>query len=907
MVQTGRGEPRLAKTKDRLAEEPLDESELVPILRAAIHAREDVVAQQTATIVDLRGELSRFRSAFDAVRQGISFFDGDGRLILANRRYAEIYNSPDGEFTENGSLSEIAQRIRAESQTPSEKGDEGNRRDGLTEERLTWVRALPNGRSIEVRLEPLPSGGWVATHDDVTEAHKSRELVSERMSFQTLFDLVPDNLWVKDVQSRFVFANNATARRMGFASAQDLLGKSDLELCPPETAHKYMADERRVITTGQPLVEEEEYVITADGGKVWILTTKVPVRADDGAIIGLVGVSHDITARKLSDALRDGQADILEMIALGDPLETILARLARLIESQLPGILASVMLVDETGGALRNAAAPSLPPAYVDGIGRVRIGPNAGSCGTAAFRRAPVFVVDTLADPLWADYHALAATHGLRSCWSTPIASRQGQVLGTFALYSHTAREPTASDKRMLDIATNMAGIAIERKLAEDRIQFMATHDALTGLPNRTLLKDRLNQAILVAKRFGRGVAVVFVDLDNFKVVNDSLGHNAGDELLRTVAGRILSQVRAADTVVRIGGDEFVIVLCDQDQEAPSLSATLTRIQDAIAEPVESEGRSFRVTSSLGVASYPADGDDAEALLSNADSAMYRAKEVGRDNFQFYRPEINLKVHEKFRMQEELRLALIRNEFVLHYQPQANLNTHSIFAAEALIRWKHPTRGLLAPASFIPLAEESGMIVPIGEWALNEACRQAKAWQAAGLPPVRVSVNVSPRQFKERQLTATVMQALQKSGLDAKFLELELTESLIMQDVDQAVGTMEELEKLGVQLSIDDFGTGYSSLSALKTFPVARLKIDRTFVKGLPSDADDMAVATAVISLGQKLNLKVIAEGVETAEQLAFLRANNCDEIQGYYVSRPIPPQDFEEFLRKWKQSASIV
>jgi diguanylate cyclase (GGDEF)-like protein len=449
-------------------------------------------------------------------------------------------------------------------------------------------------------------------------------------------------------------------------------------------------------------------------------------------------------------------------------------------------------------------------------------------------------------------------------------------------------------------MATKIAGIAIERKLAEDRIQHMATHDALTGLPNRALLKDRLSQALLLAERYDRWATVVFIDIDNFKYVNDSLGHNAGDDLLRAVARRMVECVRATDTVVRLGGDEFVIVLSDQTKRVEGISETVTRLQEAVAEPVRIGSHALRVTISVGLASFPNDGRDAETLLANADAAMYRAKESGRDNVQFYRPEINLHVQEKFRLQEALRSAVLRNEFVLHYQPQVNLHTGAILAVEALIRWRHPTLGLLPPLRFIPLAEESGMITVIGEWVLNEACRQAEAWRRQGLPPIRMSVNVSARQFRERRLTTAVAAALRDSGLDPRLLELELTESLIMQDVDQAVATMEELERLGVQLSIDDFGTGYSSLAALKTFPVARLKIDKAFINGLPGDPDDMAVATAVISLGQKLNLKVIAEGVETAEQADFLRRNHCDEIQGYCVSRPIPPDELAAFLSEW-------
>jgi EAL domain-containing protein (putative c-di-GMP-specific phosphodiesterase class I) len=300
----------------------------------------------------------------------------------------------------------------------------------------------------------------------------------------------------------------------------------------------------------------------------------------------------------------------------------------------------------------------------------------------------------------------------------------------------------------------------------------------------------------------------------------------------------------------------------------------------------------------MGIANYPNDGIDAKTLLANADAAMYRAKEIGRDNFQFYTPELNAKVHDRLLLQEEVRKALVHSEFVLHYQPQVDLRTNRIFAVEALIRWRHPTLGTIAPARFIPIAEETGLIVPIGDWVLREACRQNRAWQDAGLPPMTMCVNVSARQFRERNLIQSVVSALSESGLEAKYLELELTESMIMQDIDQAVATMRHLNGLGVQLSIDDFGTGYSSLSALKTFPVGRLKIDKSFINDLSSNENDRAVAGAVISLGQKLNLRVIAEGVETDAQIAFLRDNNCDEMQGYLFSKPLPASDVEKLLK---------
>ena len=744
-----------------------------------------------------------------------------------------------------------------------------------------------------------PGAVYKQLRNEITRLQQAAgQHADERLSLQALIDRVPDYLFVKDAESRFVIANKAIATDYGRTQPGDLFGLTDFDLHPLDAARQFFDIEQNIIRTGRPMVDMEEVIVDPAGVRKWLSTTKVPLHNDLNEVVGLVGIGRDITARKHADVLRDGQAQILEMIATNMRLEDVLDHLTRLIESQLTGICGSILLLDNEGLHLRHGAAPSLPAAYTRAIDGVRIGPNVGSCGSAAYRREAVVVVDIMTDPLWRDYRELAAAHDLRSCWSTPILSHQGAVLGTFAMYSRQVREPGAAEMRLIEVATRFAGIAIERKQAEDRIQFMANHDALTGLPNRTLLKDRLTQAMLHAQRHDCWVTVVFIDLDNFKFVNDSLGHNAGDELLKIVAGRMVNRVRTIDTVVRLGGDEFVILLFDQPKNVDIITATLQKIRAAIAEPIRIAGRDFQITSSIGLANYPNDGAEADMLLANADAAMYRAKEIGRDNFQFYTPELNLRVHEKFLLQEELRNAIARSEFALLYQPQVDLRTGRIFAVEALIRWLHPTLGMMSPNKFIPIAEETGLIVPIGDWALREACRQNKAWQETGLPPMAICVNVSARQFMERNWVGRVADALRESGLEARYLELELTESLIMQDAEQAVETMKELQILGVQLSIDDFGTGYSSLSALKRFPVGRLKIDKSFIDDLPDDENDRAVASAVISLGQKLNLRVIAEGVETEAQAAFLRENNCDEMQGYFFSKPLPAAGIEELIR---------
>lgn len=851
-------------------------------------------------IEHLEAQVQRFSTVIDNISQGICLFDGEERLILSNRRYCEIYRlSPDHLLTGMPLGEIVAHRIAAGTcamsvdaylaLARSVNSDTGPR---------TWTATLPNGRIIQVCHQPMAGGGWISTHEDVTELAATRQIADERISLQTLIDWVPDYLWVKDAQSRFIVVNRALATDSGRAKTSDMIGLTDFDLHAPDLASKFRAMELHLLQTGQPVFDKEEFVVDASGAGKWLSSTKVPLRNEQNEILGVVGIAHDITGRKKADLLRDGQAQILEMIATGVPLEEVLGRLVLLMESQLTGIFGSVLLLDKDGKHLRHGAAPSLAKGYIKAIDGVAIGPKVGSCGTAVFRREPVIVTDVALDPLWEEYRDLAMGYGYRSCWSTPIISHQGAVLGVFAMYSMTARSPAEAETRLIDFTTRIAGIAIERKVAEDQIHFMANHDVLTGLPNRALLGDRLSQAILHAQRYDRWVTVVFIDLDNFKLINDTLGHNAGDRLLQTLAERMVACVKSTDTVVRLGGDEFVLVLFDQPKNVDLIAETLQEARTAIAEPIQLGNRWVRTTASIGIANYPKDGTVPETLIANADAAMYRAKQVGRDNFQFYAPEFNTRAHERFLLQEELRNALARSEFVLLYQPQVDLRSGRVFAVEALIRWTHPTLGAMLPVSFIPTAEETGLIVPIGDWVLHEACRQNKAWRDAGLPPISVCVNVSARQFRERNLVERVVHALGESQMGGDSLELEVTESLIMQDIELTVSTMNELRALGVRISIDDFGTGYSSLSALKTFPVGRLKIDKSFIKDVARNPEDRAVASAIISLGQKLGMRVVAEGVETEEQVEFLRSNNCDEIQGHHFSRPVSPEEIVRLLR---------
>jgi len=438
---------------------------------------------------------------------------------------------------------------------------------------------------------------------------------------------------------------------------------------------------------------------------------------------------------------------------------------------------------------------------------------------------------------------------------------------------------------------------SIERKRYQEQLEHQANYDVLTGLPNRNLLHDRLKRAVF-AQRDARPIAVVFIDLDHFKFINDSLGHTQGDKLLAIIAERLASIVREGDTVARLGGDEFVLVLNDQNKEDVIFRA-MQRVLNKVSEPMTIDGQELYITCSAGVSLYPADAPDVETLLKNADVAMYRAKEHGRNNFQFYTPEMNDLANERLALEHSLRRALERNELLLHYQPKVNLETGMIVGAEALLRWQHPEWGLIAPERFIPIAEETGLIVQIGAWVIRTACNQARLWQDAGLPPVVMSVNLSARQFRQESFVKVVTQILHETGLKPEQLEMELTESMLMHNANAAISILAGLKSIGVRLSLDDFGTGYSSLSYLSRLPIDTLKIDRSFVQhiGDQDECDNGILAQAIISLGHSLNLTVIAEGVETGEQLQFLKAHQCDEVQGFYFCKPTVAGEFAKML----------
>ncbi len=742
----------------------------------------------------------------------------------------------------------------------------------------------------------------------------------------------------------------------------------------------------------------------------------------------LAGQPADAAPERVADSAQSGEPApqreliasrvLLGMIASGASLPDVLGALCKNIEAQAPGAHCAVLLIRDE--RVHVAAAPSLPEAYNQAMDRLPIGPQAGSCGSAAYTGRQVIAQDIATHPAWVTYAQIALKHGLRASWSTPILGTAGKVMATFAVYY---REPRAPAQRELDLvngATDLASIVIERdrsaaalrdseasyralvetaplgifvltrdrfvysnaalarmlgaastteligrsivghvqrssraglaerlahtgrrgtttrvevrllrmngtefeaemiatpmsfggahsiqcmvsdiserKRTEKRINYLAHFDDRTGLPNRNLFVDRLAQALGHAQRSGKAVALLYLDLDRFKTLNDTLGHAAGDVLLRAAGTRLTECVRAHDTVARLGGDEFALILADLAQ-AEQAETVIAKIFQAFERPFTVERRQLFVTPSIGIAAYPRDGATPDLLLKHADIAMYRAKAAGKNTYRFYLPAMGLGLSESLALETDLPGILERGELELHYQPQVDGATGDTVAVEALLRWQHPQRGELTPEAFIPLLEETGLIRSVSAWAVRRACRDARTWTDSRGRPLRLAINLSASQFKDPRLAELIEQIVTDTGFDPRRLEFEITEHTLMEDTKGTLDTLRALANLGTSISVDDFGTGYSSLSYLKRFSVQRLKIDRSFVAEIAEKRDTAAIVEAIISLARSLYIEVVAEGVETAEQRDFLLSHGCSVMQGYLFHPALAPQKLEALL----------
>ncbi|MEP1934634.1 MAG: EAL domain-containing protein [Roseibium sp.] len=732
---------------------------------------------------------------------------------------------------------------------------------------------------------------------DELVARKSKSWDSYRLWFGQIADYISDPVFLKDRASRFVMANESLLSHFSGGNTDNIIGKSDIELHTPEFAYGFFREEQKLMTSNDALVAHEQYVNLPNGDTQWLSMTKIPLSDEHGTTIGLFGIGRDITRRKTSELLRERQSKVLEMIAAGEPLAFVLKELLLLIEQHIRGVKASIMLLNPDGTKLHHGAAPSLPENFCSAMDGLLIGPQSGSCGVAAFKGEDVVVADIAASPLWAGYKRHALETGLRSCASTPIKALTGRVLGTVGIYTEEVSKPNELQQALIYETARIAGIAIERDQAQSKIRFFAENDPLTELPNRNMLEGRITELVKADISETQKFSLVFVDLDRFKNVNDSLGHSVGDKVLQIIAERLNNCVRPGDFVSRFGGDEFVILM-EKGAVAPEqIKPVLERIQAAISEPIELESQSFEICSSLGISLYPQDGKDAEALLKHADDAMYEAKALGRNCYRFYSSKLADDDAAKLMLLQDIRIGIRKQQFFLEYQPQYDLNTGEITGVEALVRWMHPEKGRVPPGKFIMAAEESGLISDLGKFVLHEACQQGSLWQAKGSNQLVVSVNVSAHQFLSGDLVENVTKVLDETGFDPNQLELELTESSLVKDPDHCIQTMNTLREQGVRIALDDFGTGYSSLSTLSAFPLNKLKIDRSFVQNMENSTSGIGVARAIIALGQELEMRVIAEGVETENQLEQLKALNCNDVQGFLTGRPMDAGKIEGLL----------
>jgi len=726
-----------------------------------------------------------------------------------------------------------------------------------------WTGELYNRRKDgelywdSVRIMPVIGADgsishYVSLQEDITVRKQNELRISEsEYRFRAIFDNSRDAIvLLKDGHN--VFVNPACATMFGYDSAEAMLGRSMLDLFAPASRDMVRENIRRR-SAGEPAPTAYEARGLRREGSELDIELRVSTYDHQGERY-ILAMIRDISARKQDEEKLRLWATVFEnsgeAVVITDPDNRI-------------------VLVNHAFSEITGYAAAEV------------LGQNPRILGSG---RHDLAFFQHMWLVLQRDHH-----------WQGEIWDRRknGEIYPKWLGIS-AVRDTNGQLTHYVAIFSDIS----ERKAAQDKIEYLAHHDALTGLPNRLLLYDRFAQAAAHADRTHNKVALLFLDLDRFKTINDSLGHPVGDKLLQTLAQRLQACIRESDTISRQGGDEFVVIVTDL-RDVDTVASIAQKILEQVGQPVDINGHTLNASFSIGISLYPDDGADFDTLLKKSDTAMYHAKEAGRNAYRFFTEQMNVDALERMLIQNRLRRALEQNEFVLHYQPQIDLASGRVIGAEALVRWNNPELGLVSPNRFIPIAEETGQIVALGAWVMHEACRQAQAWRADGLPALTMAVNVSALQLQRGNFVETVLAALSASGLEASSLELELTESILIQNVEETLDTVRKLQSLGIKISIDDFGTGYSSLSYLKRFAVDRIKIDRSFVRDISSDPDDAAIVRAIIQMARSLRLITLAEGAETQEQVDFLRREGCEEVQGFFYSRPLTAEHFAGYLAR--------
>lgn len=777
-----------------------------------------------------------------------------------------------------------------------------------------FLTAVASGKSAEIQVRMRMANGeyrWIegygqsyrksaldirvfAVVRDVTDRRRAEEAArqsEERLLLHVAQTPVAVIGW--DANGKLAEWNPAARSIFGY-ELDEAIGRDGAELLLPKDAAGLLSSRIGTWKDTARSRRTTQENITKDGRRIICEWHDTPLVASDGTLIGITSIVQDVTERvKAQEALRDSEAAIRSLYEVTSaPHIDFHEKVRAVLGMGCTFFRTRSGLISRFDGKNFEIVAAQTPE------DRFQVGdilPLAWMYSSEVVSKNDTVAITHASEEGWASHPAFLRQR-LESFIGTPVAIG-GELYGTIAFADSEPRSTpfSATEKDFLRLIAQWLGLAIERGEVEAELRYSALHDALTGLPNQRLLNDRLQMAIAHAKRSGNPIAVCFLDLDRFKVVNDTLGHRIGDDLLKAVTKRLAECLRENDTLARLGGDEFVLLLPEVTDTAAA-GKIAQRLLDALEQPLVVEGDELFVTASLGVSIYPKDGSDPETLIKNADHAMYRAKDLGRATYQMYSADDGFN-RDRLALETSLRRAIKNDELLLHYQPQIDIASGEIVGIEALVRWNHPERGLIAPGDFIPLAEETGLVVPIGAWVMQHACAQVAQWRRLGFPPFRLAVNVSARQFRQRSFVESVETVLRSNSIDPGTLEIELTESVTMHAGEAELDALERLKHLGVRLAMDDFGTGFASLSNLKRFPIDAVKIDRSFVSDCLNSTDDAAIVKAVVSMGHALRLQVTAEGVETKEQLAFLQLLGCDLAQGYLIGRPTDATEFERLI----------
>jgi diguanylate cyclase (GGDEF)-like protein/PAS domain S-box-containing protein len=827
-------------------------------------SREAAISMADKATNDLRAQLNFNQQLIESLPNPVFFKDNEGRYLGCNRAFEEYTGRRKDEIV--GKLPhDIASKETADIYVAADR--ELLERQGVQHYELTvQYPRFPTPRHVQYRKGTFTDAngsvaGIVGVIIDLTaEKNAAQALQDKTEEIESILESSPLAIIARDLNSVIRTWNPAAEKLFGWR-AEEVIGTS-ASIVPAHLREVTRAQRKRA-EAGELIQIEETERLHRDGRVIDVSVTVAPVYGARGQVMGTMVIIADITRRKRAEmALRKNETQLRLALESADM-------------ATWHWDLTEQTLVSSTGfGALFGLA------------------PDAAFAGYRDFKRA-VHPDD------WRLVHA-AVRNAIRHSDDFDLQMRvvwPDATVHWVAADGQVIRDPEGKAVALIGVAMDVT----ERKLSEQRISHMAQHDALTGLPNRLLLRDRIGQAIAQANRNKTQLAVLFLDLDRFKNINDSMGHEAGDKLLQTVARRIVTCLREGDTVSRLGGDEFVIVLPDVG-DSVAAATVATKVLEVLGHSFHIQGQDVHAGASIGVAMYPADGADADTLMRNADAAMYYAKDSGRANYQFFTQHLNVAAQQRVTIESELRRGLERGEFTLAYQPVFATGSGELVSMEALLRWNHPERGLVPPGEFIAVAEEAGLIHGLGEWVLDEACAQMKRWHDAG-HPLRVSVNVSAQQLRRKGFHEKLRDILVKHETSPRLLELEITESLIVEDSGEALKTLNLINQLGVRLAVDDFGTGYSGLAYLKRFPIDTVKIDQSFIRDVSDDPDDAAIVRAIVGMARSLKLSVVAEGVETAEQLAFLRSLGCDLVQGYFLGRPMSPEGMAGLLAKSDRS----